>query len=85
MHKSFGFEDFVFDCHIQRHVDVHFHSEKNGECDSSFYMHYENDFVSPDLLMKNSDVFGETNENDTSSLPPGDVNKNYVFDRGKRF
>ena len=48
---------------------MHFHSEQDEESVSSFYMHYESDFVSPNLLMNNSDVFGEIVENNTYILP----------------
>lgn len=62
-----------------------FHSELDEESDSSFYMHYENDFVSPNLLMRNSNVCGEIDGYNTYSLPQRDVNENHVFDRGKKF
>ena len=85
MHKSFGFEDFVFDCYIQGHVDMNFHSEKDEERNSSFCMHYKNGFVSPNLLMRRSNVCSEADVNDTYSLPQRDVNENHVFDRGRKF
>ena len=51
-------------------------------------MHYESQedyFVFPVELVENSNVFGETIENDTHSLPQEDVNENQVFYRGKNF
>ena len=61
MHFSYVHYDSQFDFCIQEHIDMHFHSEQDGESDSSFYMHCENYFISPNVLMKNSNVFGETN------------------------
>ena len=55
---------------------MHFHSEKDEESVSSFYMRSKSDFVLPNMLMKNSNVLGEIIENDTYILPQEDVNEN---------
>ena len=56
-----------------------FHSEQGEESNSCFYMHYESDvnvFVSPDLLMKRSDVCSGTKDIESFSFPQESVNEN---------
>lgn len=72
IHEYFDNGDSQFDFGFQEHVDMHFHSEKDEDSNSSFYMNYENDFVSPNLLMRNSNVFGEIDGSNTYRLPQED-------------
>ena len=85
VHDSVSDDQFHIDISRSDHVDSYFHSEQNEESNSSFYMHYENDFISPNLLMRRSDICGETDVNESFSLPQENDNKNKVYDRGKKF
>ena len=51
-------------------------------------MHYESDgdgFVSLNLLMRRSNICGETKGSQIFSLPQRGISQNQVFDRGKNF
>ena len=68
MYLSYVYDGSKFDVYNQEHVDMQFHSEQDEESNSCFYMHYENGFVSPNLLMRRSNVCGKTKESQSFSL-----------------
>ena len=87
IHNSVSDDQFPFDVSCNDHTESFFHSEKDEESMSDFYMHYEDhdSFVLPNELIANVDMFGETNGNENQNLPHEDVKENQVYDRGKSF
>ena len=85
MYPSYVYDGSKFDFYIQEHADMQFHSEQGEESNSIFYTHYESDddnFGLPNEVNENTGVLGETNDNESFSLPQRDISQNHVFDRG---
>ena len=79
VHESVDDGHFQFDIRGSEHANSYFHSEKEEEDASSFYMHYENGdsyFVLPTKVIESVDVLGEANENESFSLPQDVENEN---------
>lgn len=88
IHDSISSDQSYFqsDVSYYDHAISYFHSEQGVESLSDFYMHYEDDdssFVLPNEVIESVDMLGETNKDESFSLPQEDVNKNKVYERGK--
>ena len=87
VHDLVSDDQFQLDISSYDNIDSCFHSEQD-EINVDLYMHYEdndNSFVLPNEVIESVDVLGETNENESFSLPQENVNENQVYDRGKEF
>jgi len=82
--ESVSDHQFQFNVNSYDQSNLYFHSEKDEESNSGFYMHYENGFVSPNPLMRRSNVCGETKVSQSFSLRQRGISQNQVFDRGRK-